>query len=96
MTRAGRSAPAGFANFALLLGSNAILDTALPMLIVLGALAGLLIAPTPGLATLPVSISTLAGLVAAAPFSLRIGRYGRQAGFVLGPPSQPREGRRDW
>jgi MFS family permease len=84
MTVIDRTAPAGFANFALLLGANAILGTALPMMIVLGGLAGLLLAPAEGLATLPTSVSTLAGLFAAAPFSLFMGRYGRQAGFVLG------------
>lgn len=84
MTVIDRATPPGFMNFALLLGANAILGTALPMMIVLGGLAGLMLAPTPGLATLPTSVSTLAGLVAAAPFSLLMGRYGRQAGFVLG------------
>ncbi|MEL6424262.1 MAG: MFS transporter [Pseudomonadota bacterium] len=71
-------------NFLLLLGANAILSTALPMMIVLGGLAGLMLAPSDGLATLPTSVSTLAGLFAAAPFSLFMGRYGRQAGFLLG------------
>lgn len=74
----------GFANFGLLLGANAVLGTALPMMIVLGGLAGLLLAPAESLATLPTSVSTLAGLCAAAPFSLFMGRYGRQAGFILG------------
>jgi MFS family permease len=53
-------------------------------MIVLGGLAGLLLAPADGFATLPTSVSTLAGLLAAAPFSLFMGRHGRQAGFVLG------------
>ena len=82
-----RASPAGTFNFALLLGANAILGSALPMMIILGALAGLLLAPTPELATLPASVSTLAGLVAAAPFSLFMGRYGRQAGVLLGAVS---------
>ncbi|KIT14208.1 MFS transporter [Jannaschia aquimarina] len=84
MKIAEETAPAGIVNFALLLSANAILASALPMLIVLGGLAGLMLAPTPGLATLPLSISTLAGLIAAAPFSLFMGRFGRQAGFLLG------------
>ena len=84
MTVIDRQGPAGVANFALLLGANAILGTALPMMIVLGGLAGLMLAPAPGLATLPTSVSTLAGLFAAAPFSLLMGRYGRQPGFVVG------------
>ncbi|MEM7675229.1 MAG: MFS transporter [Myxococcota bacterium] len=84
MTTADRAPSTGFANFALLLGANAILGTALPMMIVLGGLAGLLLAPTPGFATLPTSVSTLAGLFAAGPFSLFMGRYGRRPGFVVG------------
>ncbi|MEM8950489.1 MAG: MFS transporter [Pseudomonadota bacterium] len=75
---------AGFINFGLLLCANAILSTTLPMMIVLGGLAGLLLAPTPSLATLATSVSTFAGLLAAAPLSLLMGLYGRQAGFVLG------------
>ncbi|MEM9796921.1 MAG: MFS transporter [Pseudomonadota bacterium] len=71
-------------NFALLLGANAILATILPMMIVLGGLAGLILAPDDGLATLPTSVSTLAGLFAAAPFSLAMGRHGRRAGFIIG------------
>ncbi|MEM8787434.1 MAG: MFS transporter [Pseudomonadota bacterium] len=84
MTTADQIEPAGFANFALLLGANAILGTALPMMIVLGGLAGLMLAPAEGLATLPTAVSTLAGLFAAAPFSLFMGRFGRRAGFVVG------------
>ncbi|WP_308917862.1 MFS transporter [Jannaschia sp. LMIT008] len=84
MTAIERVPPAGPGNFALLLGANAVLGTALPMMIVLGGLAGLALAPTPGLATLPTSVSTLAGLATAPPFSLLMGRFGRQAGFVLG------------
>ncbi len=84
MAVVGPKDKAKFANFALLLGANAILGTTLPMMIVLGGLAGLLLAPTPGLATLPTSVSTLAGLFAAAPFSLLMGRYGRQPGFAIG------------
>ncbi|MEM8974024.1 MAG: MFS transporter [Pseudomonadota bacterium] len=76
--------PIKTSNFALLLGANAILGAALPMMIVLGGLAGLMLAPNPGLATLPTSVSTLAGLFAAAPFSVFMGRYGRQPGFVVG------------
>ena len=54
------------------------------MQLILGGLAGLMLAPTPMLATLPSSMQTLAGLVAAAPFSLLMGQLGRRAGFALG------------
>ena len=54
------------------------------MMIILGGLAGLSLAPSTALATLPASLSTLAGLFAAAPFSLLMGRYGRKIGFLVG------------
>lgn len=67
-----------------LLAATTILGSAMPMLIILGGLAGLMLAPSTALATLPASLQTLAGLLAAAPFSLMMGRYGRKAGFMAG------------
>lgn len=71
-------------NFVGLLLANTILGVAFPVQLVLGGLAGLMLAPTPALATLPASLQTLAALVAAAPISLLMGRLGRRVGFVLG------------
>ncbi|MDG1935970.1 MAG: MFS transporter [Paracoccaceae bacterium] len=71
-------------NFIGLFTANTILGSAMPMLILLGGLAGLMLAPTPVLATLPASVQTLAGLIGAAPFSLLMGRFGRKIGFVVG------------
>lgn len=71
-------------NFTGLILANTILGAAFPMQLILGGLAGLMLAPSPALATLPSSVQTLAGLVAAAPFSLLMGRMGRRAGFALG------------
>ena len=71
-------------NYLGLLVANMVLGTAMPMMIILGGLAGLLLAPSTALATLPASLSTLAGLFAAAPFSLLMGRRGRKTGFVAG------------
>jgi MFS family permease len=71
-------------SFLGLLGANTVLGTAMPMLIILGGLAGYILAPSVALATLPASLQTLAGLLAAAPFSLFMGRFGRRAGFLLG------------
>ena len=71
-------------NYLGLLVANTILGSAMPMLIVLGGLAGLMLAPSTALATLPASLQTLAGLFAAAPFSLLMGRRGRKTGFVTG------------
>ncbi|MEP5730464.1 MAG: MFS transporter [Sulfitobacter sp.] len=67
-----------------LLIANTILGSAMPMLIILGGLAGLMLAPSTALATLPASLQMLAGLLAAAPFSLLMGRRGRKVGFVTG------------
>ncbi|MEO0944718.1 MAG: MFS transporter [Pseudomonadota bacterium] len=70
--------------FASLLLANTILGAAFPVQLILGGLAGLMLAPSPALATLPSSVQTLAGLVAAAPFSLLMGRMGRRSGFAIG------------
>ncbi|WP_300062826.1 MFS transporter [uncultured Roseobacter sp.] len=71
-------------NFAGLLLANTILGAAFPIQLILGGLAGLMLAPDPVLATLPSSVQTLAGLVAAAPVSILMGRIGRRAGFAFG------------
>ncbi|MEX3015814.1 MFS transporter [Gymnodinialimonas hymeniacidonis] len=71
-------------NFAGLIAANTILGSAFPIQMILGALAGLMLAPLPVLATLPASVQTLAGLLAAAPISILMGRIGRRAGFALG------------
>lgn len=71
-------------NFMGLLLANTVLGSAMPMLLILGGLTGLLLAPNAALVTLPASIQTLAGLLAAAPFSLLMGRLGRRFGFVIG------------
>lgn len=70
-------------NIALILLAAAILGSAMPMLIVLGGLAGLTLTPHPTLSTLPPSMQMLAGLFAAAPISYLMGRKGRKAGFVV-------------
>lgn len=71
-------------NLVSLLISDAILVSAMPMLVILGGLSGLMLAPTTALATLPASLQTLAWLLAAAPFSLLMGKIGRKPGFILG------------
>lgn len=71
-------------NFIGLLVANTILGAAFPIQLILGGLSGLMLAPNPTLATLPSSVQTVAALVAAAPFSLLMGRFGRRAGFTLG------------
>ncbi|WP_306116101.1 MULTISPECIES: MFS transporter [unclassified Roseovarius] len=74
----------GARDFVGLLTANTVLGVAMPMLIILGGLAGLMLAPGKALATFPPSVQMLAGLAAAGPFSLLMGRLGRTAGFLLG------------
>ena len=64
--------------------ANTILGAAFPVQLILGGLAGLALAPSPGLATLPSSVQTLAGMLAALPLSLLMGALSRRAGFALG------------
>lgn len=71
-------------NFFGLLAVSTVLGAAMPMLIILGGLAGLALAPSPAFATFPPAVQVLAGLLAAGPFSWVMGRYGRKAGFILG------------
>ncbi|MEL6915245.1 MAG: MFS transporter [Pseudomonadota bacterium] len=74
----------GNRNFLGLITANTVLGSAFPIQLVLGGLTGLMLAPSAALATLPASLQTLAGLLAAAPVSLLMGRLGRRAGFALG------------
>lgn len=67
-----------------LLAANTILSSAMPMLIILGGLAGLFLSPNPALATFPASVQVFAGLLAAGPFSIFMGHVGRRAGFCAG------------
>ena len=74
----------GTGNLWLLMLSHAVLEIPMPMLIILGSLAGGFVSPRPELATLPPTFQVLAGLATAAPMSLFMGRFGRRAGFCLG------------
>ena len=71
-------------NFWLIVIASIILGAPMPMLILLGALAGQSLAPTATLATLPPSIQMLAGIIVAIPFSVYMGKAGRRNGFLLG------------
>lgn len=73
--------PRDTTNYIALLAANTLLGLAMPMLILMGSLAGALLSPVASMATLPPSIQTFAGLLATAPFSLLMGRFGRQIGF---------------
>ena len=84
MTNASAIPQRGNIDFILILIANAVLGAAMPMLIVLGGLAGLMLTPSPALSTLPFSMGMLSGLFAAAPLSWCMGKFGRKLGFILG------------
>lgn len=71
-------------SYVALLAANTLLASMMPMLIILGGLGGIMLTPTPVLATLPASLQALAGLLAATPISLLMGRRGRRFGFLTG------------
>jgi MFS family permease len=67
-----------------LAASQALFQTAGVLIVTIGGLAGLRLAPDPALATLPVASVALGTAVATIPASLIMGRLGRKAGFVPG------------
>ena len=71
-------------NVAVLFCAQAILGAQLPVNMILGGLAGALLADNRALATLPISIMVLTSMLTALPASHFMGRFGRKAGFLLG------------
>jgi len=71
-------------NVAILSFMQAVLGAQLPVYIILGGLAGALLAEDKSLATLPIACQMITGMITAAPVSLLMGRFGRKPGFYLG------------
>ena len=71
-------------NVAVLAFMQAILGAQLPVYIILGGLAGALLAEDKSLATLPIAFQMVVGMLTAAPMSLLMGKVGRKPGFFLG------------
>lgn len=71
-------------NVAVLFFTQAILGAQLPVNIILGGLAGALLADNRALATLPISIMVLLSMFSTLPVSHFMGRFGRKAGFLIG------------
>jgi MFS family permease len=71
-------------NIGLLAACQALLFTNNSTLIAINGLAGLLLAPYAGLATLPVTCWVLGGAIATMPASLHMKRVGRQRGLSIG------------
>lgn len=70
-------------NVAVLVAAQAILGAQLPMIFVVGGLAGQILAPNPCIATLPLSLIILGSALTARPLSAFMQRRGRRAGFTL-------------
>ncbi|MFN3512157.1 MAG: MFS transporter [Phenylobacterium sp.] len=64
--------------------AQALFQTGVVLLMTVGGLAGLLLAPTKVLATLPIATVALGTATATIPASLLMGRMGRKPGFLLG------------
>lgn len=71
-------------NVGVLFCLHAVLGGQMAIHIILGGLAGLLLASDPALATLPISVTVLTSMFTTAPASLYMGRFGRRLGFVTG------------
>ncbi len=71
-------------NVVVLVAAQAILGAQMPMIFVVGGLAGLMIAPTPLLATLPISLIVFGSMTTAPWISAVMQRFGRRTGFLVG------------
>ncbi len=71
-------------NVAVLVAAQAILGAQMPMMFIVGGLAGQSLASNPCLATLPISLIVLGSMLAATPISAIMQRWGRRAGFLVG------------
>ena len=68
----------------VLVAAQAVLGAQLPMVIIVGGLAGQSLASNVCFATLPISLMVLGSMIAANPISAFMQRYGRTAGFFVG------------
>jgi MFS family permease len=64
--------------------AQALAQTGAPIVVLLGGIVGTLLAPSPGLATLPVALMILGTACTTIPAALIMGKYGRKAGFIFG------------
>jgi len=71
-------------NVAVLVAAQALLGSQITMIFVVGGLAGLMIAPTTALATLPISLIVFGSMTTAPWLSALMQRFGRKAGFFAG------------
>lgn len=74
-------------NVAVLVAAQAILGAQMPMIFVIGGLAGGMLSPNPCLATLPISFIVFGSMITAPWLSPLMQRNGRRFGFFLGATS---------
>ncbi|MEV8465341.1 MFS transporter [Fluviibacterium sp. DFM31] len=71
-------------NVAVLVAAQAILGSQMPMIFVIGGLAGQMLAPNACLATLPISLIVFGSMTTAPWLSPLMQRMGRRTGFLIG------------
>lgn len=71
-------------NVMVLVAAQAILGSQMPMMFVVGGLAGQMLAPNPCLATLPISLIVFGSMTTAPWLSTTMQRFGRKVGFSIG------------
>ncbi|MEM6824007.1 MAG: MFS transporter [Pseudomonadota bacterium] len=71
-------------NVAVLVSAQAVLGSQLPMIFIVGGLAGQQLAPNPCLATLPISMIVFGSMTTAPWLSYVMQRFGRVIGFLIG------------
>jgi predicted MFS family arabinose efflux permease len=74
-------------NVIVLVMAQAFLGAQMPMIFILGGLAGQSLATNLCLATLPISLIVLGSMLAATPMSAIMQKWGRRAGFFVGATS---------
>ncbi|MBK0329421.1 MFS transporter [Rhodobacteraceae bacterium F11138] len=71
-------------NVWVLVAAQAFLGAQMPMIFIIGGLAGQSLASNACLATLPISLIVLGSMLSATPVSAIMQKYGRRTGFLLG------------
>lgn len=71
-------------NVAILVMAQALLGAQMPMIFIIGGLAGQSLASNPCFATLPISLIVAGSMLAATPISAIMQKWGRRAGFFTG------------
>jgi MFS family permease len=71
-------------NVAVLVLAQAFLGAQMPMIFIIGGLAGQSLATNACLATLPISLIVMGSMISATPISAIMQRWGRRVGFLVG------------